>query len=518
MKKNLLLLLFSCFFFMSEGLAFAKPMSILFIPVDDRPVSLKYVVDVIKKTDIKLMIPPEKYLAGYNRVGNPNELNKWLLANAKKADAVVISTDSLIYGGLVPSRTHQEKVDVLLRRIENIKNIKKQNPSIDIYAFSSLMRTPRASVKGLEPDYYAQYGPRIFRLTQLNDKEEMMGLTVSEIAERKNMIKIVPKEYLSDWFNRRRINLSVHLQLADLVRDKIFEYYLIGKDDNAPWSQTHMEVRHFRKQTQDISSARMDIVPGIDQIGMLMLARARMDDNLQRPYIYAIYSEGVGTLTVPSYSDQKVLESVDLQIRASGALGSFDEQRTRIILAVNTPFDGRTLETAHLHNLPYTSKYNVNFVKEIEKNIQEGRDVAIADIAFANGSDNGFMEELARNNMFGKIDTYSGWNTADNSIGFAIAQALLLQGMTRVEKDQIIKTRLIDDWIYQANVREQVAKEYLHKDPNARYALGSNAKHIEKIVDEAIHKKVAEYSYLKNFKFKATLPWHRLFEVKIETI
>lgn len=516
--KKFLVFFVACVLFLSNSRAFAKPMNILFIPIDDRPVSLSYVVDVVKNTDIKLLTPPEKYLSGINRVGNPHELNKWLLTNAKKVDAIVLSTDSLIYGGLVPSRTHNERLEVLLQRIESIKNIKKQNPRLDIYAFSSMMRTPRASVKGLEPDYYEIYGPQIFRLTQLNDKEEIMGLTNSEFTERKNLARLVPEAHLSDWLNRRKTNLSVHLRLAELVRNKIFEYYLIGKDDNAPWSQTHMEVRHFQRQTQDISSAYMDIVPGIDQIGMLLLARAKMDDTLQRPYVYATYSEGVGTLTVPTYSDQKVLESVDLQIRASGALSAFDEQHSRIILAVNTPFDGRTLETAHMHNLPYTSRYNVNFVTEIEKNIKEGRDVAIADIAFANGSDNGFMEELARRNMFGKIDTYSGWNTADNSIGFAIAQTLLLQGTTRLEKDQVIKTRIIDDWIYQANVREYIVKDYLYQDPSARYNLGKNAQKIEKIVDNEIHKKAEQYAYLKNFKFRATLPWERLFEVKIATV
>lgn len=46
------------------------------------------------------------------------------------------------------------------------------------------MRTPRQSVASVEPAYYETYGPKIFRLSQLADKEDMEGLTETEEREK----------------------------------------------------------------------------------------------------------------------------------------------------------------------------------------------------------------------------------------------------------------------------------------------------------------------------------------------
>ena len=79
---------------------------ILFIPMDDRPVCMSYTVDTLKRAGWDIQTPPQEYIASYNRTGNPDKLFKWLEDNALLATDAVVSSDSLIYGGLVPSRTH----------------------------------------------------------------------------------------------------------------------------------------------------------------------------------------------------------------------------------------------------------------------------------------------------------------------------------------------------------------------------------------------------------------------------
>lgn len=68
-----------------------------------------------------------------------------------RADAAVISTDSLIYGGLVDSRKHNESLTVLMGRENKIKSLHSQYPKTPIYAFGTIMRTPMLPAAGWNP-------------------------------------------------------------------------------------------------------------------------------------------------------------------------------------------------------------------------------------------------------------------------------------------------------------------------------------------------------------------------------
>ena len=78
----------------------------IFIPLDDRPVCYSYPVKVMEAAGYKILTPPEKFLATRTTPADTEKLWKWLESRAEKVDAAVISTDALIYGGLVASRTH----------------------------------------------------------------------------------------------------------------------------------------------------------------------------------------------------------------------------------------------------------------------------------------------------------------------------------------------------------------------------------------------------------------------------
>ena len=188
-KKYLLgsaaaLLLFS-------GLAAASP-KIIYIPLDNRPVNLEYTVDTAKAAGYPLTVPPEKYLSNHKSVGDNEGLWEWLETEAPHAEAAVIATDSLNYGGLVASRKHHHLEKYLRGKIVRLDTLHKNNPGLKIYAFSTIMRTPRQSVASVEPAYYETYGPKIFRLSQLADKEDMEGLTETEEREKNQLTLSIP--------------------------------------------------------------------------------------------------------------------------------------------------------------------------------------------------------------------------------------------------------------------------------------------------------------------------------------
>ena len=53
--------------------------TMLFLPLDNRPVCSSYVVKTMEAAGYKVLVPPVRYLASYNRNGSPDELWKWLL-------------------------------------------------------------------------------------------------------------------------------------------------------------------------------------------------------------------------------------------------------------------------------------------------------------------------------------------------------------------------------------------------------------------------------------------------------
>ena len=127
----------------------------------------------------KIILPPEKYIATNEKNGNPEGIWEWLEHKAPKADAAVISTDSLVYGGLVASRTHNISQEELQKRINHLYKLKTTLP-IKLYAFSTIMRTPRASKGRVEPPYYSTIGPTIFAYSQLLDKQDQGKLSPTE--------------------------------------------------------------------------------------------------------------------------------------------------------------------------------------------------------------------------------------------------------------------------------------------------------------------------------------------------
>ena len=205
----------------------AKKLTLLYIPLDDRPVCLDYVQQTMEAADCKIILPPVKYIASHDRNGNPEKITEWLQTKAPKADAAVISTDSLLYGGLVASRTHHISRPQLNQRLQVVRNLSKMLP-LRIYAFSTIMRTPKASKGRVEPAYYATLGPSIFAYSELLDKKDQGK----------------------------------------------FHYLAIGKDDNATLSATHMEARQLNMITFEVPATTLQIVDGVDQLGLLLLVRA----------------------------------------------------------------------------------------------------------------------------------------------------------------------------------------------------------------------------------------------------
>lgn len=496
----------------------ASGEKIIFIPHDSRPISNKQTAEVVQKLGYEVVTPPLELLGNESNLGEPDKLWQWLEDNSDGATVAVISSDSMLYGSLVASRKHEIDQNTIDERVERFAKFHEKHPYTKLFTFASIMRTPRTGegVGSEETDYYRQYGAMIFQYTALLDKQSTEKLTKQEKKSLKELENSIPKEALEDWMGRRSKNFGANKKLVDLTKQDVFGYFLLGRDDNAPYSQTHREGVQLKDYARslDLGKTRMQTVAGIDELAMLMLTRAVNTITGDIPFIYTQYNIGTGSKTIPSYSDETIEQSVQEAIISAGGYPIQKPDNANVVLLVNTNPDGATYESLNAvpGNYGQIREGTIEFANLVSENIGKGYPVAIADIAFANGSDNALMNQLRDRALLFKIRAYAGWNTPTNSTGFVLGTAMLATRMNYWDVDDLLITRYLDDWAYQSNVRRIV----LNQMNGFRYPKGS-IEDIEGQIEERSTKLMNRFieENLPPFDFgsvRVVFPWHRMFE------
>ena len=325
--------------------AAAQGQKILYVPVDDRPCNLAQVEQVAQKLGYELLTPPEGIIGTKGFNGDAEKMWAWVYETAPQAQAAVLSTDALIYGSLVGSRTHSLDAETILERARRFKAFNEKFPYMTIYAFGTVMRTPSYNFKGEVP-YYETHGAKIFQYTALLDKQEMNQLAGGDKRLLKKLQADIPAEYLDDWFKRRAKNSDANELFIEYTRAGVFDYFLLGCDDSAIFSQTHRESRKLTSLASDMGKTRIQVTSGADELGMLMISRAIIRDRDERPFISVMYNAGKGAETFPTYCNEPIGISVDAAIIAVGGLRIPAHERADLVLAVNTRANGKTFEAA----------------------------------------------------------------------------------------------------------------------------------------------------------------------------
>lgn len=499
--------------------------TIIFVPHDNRPISFKQTADNIRDLGYEVLTPPEELLGNReNPYAKPEELSKWVIENAKKADAAVISSDSMVYGSLVASRKHNLSEDVVLARVHNFEKIHQANPNMKLYVFGSIMRTPQTSEASGSEDanYYAQYGTDIARYTALTDKLEQDGLTHKERKQLQQYEQKIPKAALDDWLSRRQGNFLVSKNLIDLARNDVITYLALGCDDNAKYSQTNKERRALDNYGSDLGELKYQSVAGIDEIGYVLLTRAV--NNLQGdiPFVSVHYAKGTGENTIPAYSNEPIKNSIATHIKMAGGMKVNSDKGADLVFMVNTNFDGTTGAANDLNNVYIPNENIIDFVNMVDEAVQANKKVGIGDITFGNGSDNALMFSLYGKNLLDKLNAYSGWNTPTNSTGYALAMGMGANYTDRVGILKMLEVRYLDDWLYQANIRQAVANRLNSMPGEGDYGnTKTRTLPAEKLATEALQKMIVDYglekfegqSYMADAQIR--FPWQRMFEADI---
>ena len=445
-------------------------MKIAFLPIDNRPVCYtlpKLISDMDESIDF--YIPDRSFLGDLKKYADIEKLFEWLKNLPDDIDAMVLTLDTIAYGGLISSRRCSETFAEINSRLENLKEILKSK-NCKIYAFSSIMRISNNNYNEEEKEYWADWGKKIFEYSYNTHK------TGSAVTTD------VPKEILNDYLETRKRNFEINKIYLKWQNEGLFDTLIFSKDDCAEYG---LNV----KEAQELEKLGGFVKTGADEIPLSLLSRAIKGE----VKICPLFTEPESINLISNYEDISVEKSVKNQIELAGCVIS-EKENADILLYVNN-FKNRQGEIVMGVS---TENFDGSFTAPEKPYI-------IADVRFANGADNNFVKALFENDLTNKnFYGYSGWNTTANTLGSLICAAKV-KFLAKKYNAEVFKklqlVRFLDDWAYQANVRQEFSY------PDERN-LDTKMKSFENILKKKLN--------IAGVNIRYIYPWERLFEVEIE--
>ena len=514
-------LLIPLLFVSAADAAAAQGKKILFVPLDNRPITDKETSEVVEKLGYHVVTPPDTLLGTREQPGDPDGLWQWLQENAPGAKAAVVSTDAMLYGSLVASRNHELTEQTIQQRVERFRTFHENHPRLSLYGYGTILRTLLSAThsgNGMEPALYQQNALKLRDYSVLRDKEDMGVASAKERRELQKLKQEIVPAAMEDWTHRHGLNYNANKSLIDLTGQGVFSFLFLGGDDAAMYSQTHYEMRHLRAYGKNIGKTKLQVTSGADELGMVMMCRAVCDDKRDIPFVYTTYNIGKGRKTIPSYCNEEIGNDVDNTIIAAGGIQVPAAERAELVIAINTNPDGKTREANTSENTIEPRKGTKPFVALVKELVGKGYPVAVADVAYGNGADNALMHELHREDLQFRLRAYGGWNTATNTTGFLIGTGMLAKWMDKQSQEELMLTRYLDDWGYQANVRQKLAGAvvlqpgYDQATGNLAGARAFASRQGTDWLKEFARKNIHLPAGLSLENLKMTHPWNRLFE------
>lgn len=432
---------------------------IVALPVDARPAVRSQVQAMVGCAGWQLKMPAVAALGRFRTPADTNALAQWLLDEGAAADGFVISLDMLVYGGLVPSRFVPDALPVLRQRLALVETLKARWPNKPVWAFAATMRMSNNDVADEEKPYWAQHGRALWAWSFHGDRAAATGDAASAaVAQRAH--DSIPAAVREDYFATRQRNFEVTRRALRLVEQGVIDRLVLPQDDTAEWGLNIAERRALQGEVQALGlGERVAIYPGADEVMHTLCARLVSQLEGRQPLRVALapsdpaHVEGLRAL----YEDRPVLASVASQLLAVGAVLVEADVNADLLLALHTQGHEQG-DWAMGRALPQPVPLAAEWFARLQNWQHSGRPWLLADLAFANGGDPALLAHLGRQGRAGWLprpQAYAGWNTASNSLGSVLAQAVLAQARWHeAPMREALALRLLEDGLYQAQLRQ----------------------------------------------------------------
>jgi hypothetical protein len=522
---------------------------IILIPLDERPVNTKYPEMLAAIAGAELRLPPVE-IRGFLRIpADVDALIHWLRQASQDADVCIASCEYLGYGSLINARISDDNAAEVLARLNVLAEVGARIP---VHAFSLITRVSNADDCVEEPLYWLQWGTKFYRFARLYHRNETGDLTETEQTDLASLAAELPHELVVDWLTRRLRNHAVNLAMLEMAARGQIASLLMTSDDTAPYGFPTRErdwLRGWPKLIGAPLEGRVRMYPGADEVGSALVARQINEAGRRAPKVFVDYAIGGDEEIVAPYEDRPVRETVLGQIEACGCVVVDTPGEADFVLGVVTPSPRRAdwrLEFFDPDRTQRTEAYQA-FLSRLAS--YAPTPIALADVAYPNGSDPVFSElllgthpasflgtppEAGREGVkaarvdLGSLAAYGAWNTAGNTLGVVVAQASLATTPSADVEAQkrFLAHRFIEDYGYQMIVRREARADAESRwsrrepDPQSPEEQQVTCAFIERRLGEILLELQGNGigEGLKIAPGSVRLPWRRTFEVDFELV
>lgn len=503
-------------------------MKIALVPLDERPVNTRYPSQIAAIVGAEIALPPVEIRGAGRTPADTQAVALWLSEQVGRSEGIVASVEYLAWGNLISSRISTETTAEGLARLAPL--VQAHESGALVYAFVLITRVANANDCVEEPLWWKTYGTRCYALSQLLHKQTAGALEPGDAEKIAALKAEVPAEHRREFLTRRERNHALNLSVLNLLAQEKLSFLLITSDDTSQWGLPSRE-KAWLESWADLLEVRdrMMLHPGADEVGSALVARLLCEKLGRRPKIYPLYAiEGDEQIIAP-YEDRAVRLTVEGQIGACGGTLASSADEADLVLGVLTPSPRRTEwrpDFAAAEREARQPAYAAFFAK-LGQLQSTGKLVALGDVAYPNGADPLAMELLLSDDCPcdpAKLASFGAWNTAGNSLGTTVAQAVALWlagDKADLHAQRIALTHhFLEGWGYQTEVRREARakniERYGHHDPDPTNAeqIAVTCQNIEAGLQhrlEQLQRRGIGVG-LTLVPGSVTLPWNRTFE------
>lgn len=427
-------------------------MNIGLIPPDERPIYTQCVKQIVEAAGSTLQLPPN--LCQWHTPADPAMILQWIQDTAPTLDSLIISVEMLGYGGLLASRVTQVVPPEILARLDVLRQIKAKHPSLKMYAFSVVMSARLAATRQLtdnEQDAQNLQGYSSVHHQLMYENNVYTSTKFDRVTEA-----LAPE--LRRRFNQQRLqNHLVNVGVLGLL-DGTLDALGLCSDQMAEYGMDVQE-RYWLQEWQSRLQPHELAWYGSPESACLGLVTRALYPTL--PTVHVAYAISQDTDLIPAEENQPIDQALYAQLEALNCRMKAHATDAALIMAVNppSPMQQPYNRVMAKDEREHRGKALSAFAQQIAKWIQAGHQVAVADLAYPEGSDPVLIEALRTHCDLKQLAAYSSAGSASTSFALALLQAVSAtqHASPEVQRTFLIQ-RIAEDYLYQRIVRPQLAE------------------------------------------------------------
>ena len=483
-----------------------EPKNIVIIPLDNRPVNMHFVKELVDIDGDNTYFPPVRILKEESDVSRIKHLQNWL-NSIYNPSVVIISVDGMFFEGLTESREIKNLTKFnnpkLIDKYMNILNsFKEEHPKVPIYAFKT---TPRLTTNVYAKDelstynYYYQENKKIGSAYFLNKPNQQITGYKTQLQQ-----PLVVSE--SDYYEMRDFHVNFSKYLLKHYSN-VFSEFLVTQDDAAETGIHQLDNSILKKYVADNHIQHVTFTNGADETTQVLIQRflnKNKDTNIKVVYT----SDSIKNKYI-QYEETSVHNLIQEKSKVYHFNLVNDSSEADIILIVHL-YDKDSTE--NLYSTLEKAKTYMDQYKE--------KNIAIADFSFGQKNYQLF-NTLQSENLFKKNVSYVSWNTASNTLGISLSQMMIYTQSQYKNKDQenieMLQYRILKDYAYKSNIKYELETEMEENHQNI-YRDNSTLKYQKQVEDELYdfnQKLVKENPVFKRNQIikNVSFPLNRLYEM-----